>query len=145
MNSKTTTIMTVTVLVSILLIFLLKMISTLLPSSPHPRAYVVPEEVRGMSLYYHNLPYTLNFEQQNKFIQLFNRCVPVGIQELDTQTSIAPEKLVIYFFNKEEATLIFKGIEGRNILFNAASWGDQGFRDVSGGAMLELLNSSYDP
>jgi hypothetical protein len=102
MNSRSTTlIMTIAVLAGFAVILLMNMATFL--GIEHSK-YISPNNVRGIAVEHKGLLYTLNFDQQNSLIDIFNRSVPI------TQTMVEKRKaegeanseirrIVIYQFN----------------------------------------------
>lgn len=111
-----------------------------------PETFLHYNDVRGMAVVHANLPYTLNFEQQNQVIDLINRALPVGPHFLSNKGSPPDfEKLIIYRFKTSDLELHPVAYVDDHLVFSVPEW-DTGryLQEVSQGSMHHLLSQTYD-
>ena len=100
-NNRTTAIMTAAVLAGFTIILLMNMASFFGIESVK---YLSPNMVRGIAIEHKGLLYTLNFDQQNRFIAILNRSIPISEAMVEKRKSAQPadeeiQKIVVYRFN----------------------------------------------
>ena len=129
-----------------------------------PARYISPNDVRGIAVEHNGLLYTLNFEQQNKLVDIFNRAIPLSKEAADTRkvpsTKTADvQKIIVYRFNAPDIEIIpvgnvsksqniaqNKDTDRLNMIFSAPLWNDKGFLEESVGDELhKFLATTYDP
>ncbi|MDP1836240.1 MAG: hypothetical protein Q8K75_10000 [Chlamydiales bacterium] len=104
-----------------------------------------PNDIRGMEIVYKNLPYTLNFDQQQEMLELINRCIPVG--KISASPGGLPyfKKIVVYLFGRPSIELNQVDFAENEFYFQAPGLNADGFlMDVSGGRMFQLVESAHD-
>lgn len=125
-----------------------------------PERYISPNDVRGMAVEHNNTLFTLNFEQQNALVDIFNRSIPVGEEIVETRKvkGQSPEiqKIIIYRFNAPDIEITpvayiaksssaFGRESHANIAFSAPQWNPQGLlEETSADNLHQLLSSTYD-
>lgn len=128
-----------------------------------PSRYISPNDVRGIAVQHDNLLYTLNFEQQNTLVDIFNRAIPITKEAAETRKAKeAPssdvQKIVIYRFNapdieitpvsfvsKSQSAVQAQDKQRLNLVFLAPLWNDKGFLEESVGDELhKFLSTTYD-
>lgn len=109
--------------------------------------YIAPVEVRGVAVEHDDKLYTLNFDQQNSVITLFNQSVRVGsegIAEGDLP-DLGYEKIHIYRFGKSNIVITPLALVNRQLLFRAPEWNPDGLlRETGPGELNSLLSQTYD-
>src|SRR4051812_45576271 len=98
MSSRITLYMTLAVIAGFGVIMLMNAITML---GIAPAKYISPSEVRGMAVQHDKLLYTLNFEQQNALVEIFNRSIPISKADVESRKNEAPKasgisKIIIY-------------------------------------------------
>jgi hypothetical protein len=107
--------------------------------------------------------YTLNFDQQNALVDIFNRAIPVTKESAESRkVNDAPksevQKIVIYRFNapdieiipvtfvsKSQSAVQAQDKQRLNLVFLAPLWNDKGFLEESVGDELhKFLSTTYD-
>lgn len=161
-KKRLTLIMTFVVLggFSILIIMNLAALLGLVPSK-----YISPNDVQGMAVEHNNLLYTLNFEQQNALVDIFNRAIPVTQESIDARNAklnTPPEiqKIIIYRFSgpaieikpiayiaKSTSALDRSQSDFRaNLVFSAPAWNPHGLlEEAASDEMHHILHNTYDP
>lgn len=144
MKGSASLFLTLAMLGSIALIFLLRVFTSFSSSAPEP--FLPATGVRGMAIFYQGLPYTLNWEQQGQCLQSLNRSLPIAKSPAPETQPFNVEALTVYLFNQPDLVLHIVGQRNGNLLFSAPSWSrDQLLLDVSDGGLLRLLSSCHDP
>ncbi len=105
-----------------------------------------PGEIRGMALMHDQLPWTLNFEQQNDVVSYLNTAIPIGKEKANIDQEKLPfTTLVIYFFNAPDLVLNPLGYSDNELIFSIPEWNKTGYiKDVSVGDFKKLLTNAYD-
>lgn len=147
MTPRTQIWMTVLVLLGIGALFAIKLAEMFSFSlAATPQKYLDHNDVRGVAIVYRELPYTLNFEQQNSLIDFVNRAVPV--KEASTQAPVKPDitKIIVYRFDDTPDVQITPlNYVGDNLLFSAPQlYPDGVLTDLSQGKLRELLKTAHD-
>lgn len=126
--------------------------------------YLSPSDVRGMAVVHKKLIYTLNFDQQNTLVDIFNRSFPISKAEAEARGKETPsdpeiQKIVIYRFNAPEIAILpigyvsktysqdgSKPVEHLNLIFSAPEWNPDGLMEESAqDQMRDILYQTYDP
>lgn len=159
MSSRITLYMTLAVLAGFGIIMLMNAMTMLGFSAPK---YISPSDVRGMAVQHNNVLYTLNFEQQNTLVEIFNRAIPISKEDTASRDKNTPKtpnvsKIIIYRFNSpdieiEPISFVSKkysvdGIssERYNLVFSAPAWNPKGFLEEAAQDQMEtLLSQTYD-
>lgn len=121
--------------------------TTLLSGQPRTQTYLRYNDVRGIAVKHNNLLYTLNFNQQNKVVDIINRAVRVlGVKPGKRQPP-AIESLIVYQFDgKPDLVINPIAYVDNNLVFSVAQWESEGYlMEVSEGALQTLLSQAYDP
>jgi len=92
----------------------------------------------------HDVPYTLNFEQQNTLITYLNAAEPSNIQP-STAKPTSYSKIIIYRFNAPDTIITPLTYVDGNLLFSSPEWNEgKPLLDKSQGKLKHLLETSYD-
>lgn len=134
------------VLVAMMALFTLKLapfFQRLEPATGHLSAI----DVEAVEVTHKGLPYILNMDQQEELVTLLNGSLPVKSEESPTSSTIpAVEKITIYRFDLPTLELRPLFYIGNDLVYAAPAWNHNGnMRDVSQGALKELLAKSFDP
>lgn len=110
--------------------------------------FIAPNDVRGMAVIHKDIPYTLNFEQQNTIVNDFNNAKPLSANALGSATGgnlNTIQKIEIYRFNNQSPIEIFpiKYVED-NLVFSAPLWYSEYLMEQSRGKLKALLSETYD-
>ncbi len=145
MSNRLLIFLTLLVILAMLLLFVMRA-APFLWKSPSSN-YIAFEDVRGMALVYHNIPYTLSFEQQNRVVELLNQSVPIAPQKYPKDENRADfDKLVIYRFGANDLILTPEVYVDEDLAYRVSEWNGNGLlMDISGGVLKELLNQTHDP
>jgi hypothetical protein len=144
MSNRTLLTMTSLVLVCMALLFLLRLIPVIWPS--HADTYLSLNGVEGIEIEHGNLPYTLNFDQQNQMIEMLNMAIPFKTTEQEKKETLDVDKITIYRFNEKPLILTpYRYNSNGNLFFLAPDWNPAGLmKDVSDGELKKLLLTTYD-
>jgi hypothetical protein len=116
--------------------------------SSTPEKYLQYNAVSGIAVEHRGLLYTLNFEQQNGFIDLINRALPITKEGIE-HPSFEPvnfTKIVVTPF--EGAPIVFTPVENtaEGLTTYCAELNPDGYlKEPSQGKLVELLTQTYDP
>lgn len=129
-----------------------------------PSRYISANDVRGMAVEHNGKLYTLNFDQQNELVDIFNRAIPVDKEVAEARkltTSKMPEvsKIIIYRFNDPDIEITPIGFVNKtssaiktatpdypNIVFSAPQWNPKGLlEEATSDEMQKVLLTTYDP
>lgn len=151
MNTKLIYYLAMVVLGGVGILIMLNLSALLFPSV---EANFIPEdEVRGMAIQHKDKLYTLNFAQQNAVVDILNRAIHLASPPSeDVGVKAGFEKMIIYRFNGE-SDIEIKPISfvDDNLQFYVPQWEFHGqvhggyLREVSAGALHQLLSQTYDP
>ncbi|MBA3816012.1 MAG: hypothetical protein H0X29_05750 [Parachlamydiaceae bacterium] len=159
MSSRITLYMTLAVLAGFGIIMLMNVVTML---GIAPAKYISPSEVRGMAVQHNKLLYTLNFEQQNALVEIFNRSIPVSREDVEARKKDAPKiadisKIIIYRFNAPDIEIVpiahvaknysVDGFTSQryNLVFSAPEWNSKGvLEEATQDQMEALLANTYD-
>ncbi|GAB4237866.1 MAG: hypothetical protein Tsb0021_17650 [Chlamydiales bacterium] len=110
------------------------------------RKVLVRGDVRGMEIVHRNIPFTLNFEQQEAVINMINRSLFVGAADLNQITDEALfEEITIYPFKGNPMRLRpIAYLTDGNLLYTLPEFHTGYLQDISEGEMKRLLSKSYD-
>jgi hypothetical protein len=124
-----------------------------------PAKYISPNDVRGIAVEHNKTLYTLNFDQQNALLDIFNRASPITKTAADERkiTFKNPaqiEKIVIYRFKLPDieirpvgyaANKQSKDQEHAHMVFFYPEWNAEGFlEEAAPNEMNTLLLKTYD-
>lgn len=144
MSNRTLIVLTSLFFVGIIVLFSINMTSILTGQQPK-QTYLQYNNVRGMAIVQNKLKYTLNFQQQNKIIDILNEAVPITeLKENRKPPNI--EKLIVYQFDGlPDIELTPIGYQEKNMIFSAPKWVENGYlMEVSEGNLQKLLAQTYD-
>lgn len=129
-----------------------------------PYRHISPNDVRGIAIEHNHKLYTLNFEQQNALVEIFNRSIPVGKELVDKRkiaVSNAPqvEKMVVYRFNapdlvatpvayvsKSSSALQKAETNKISLVYSVPEWNQNGLlEEALSDDLNKLLSSTYSP
>lgn len=145
MNNKILIFMTALVLVGVGILLMINL-KAIFQGKPLSQIYLNYNEVRGVAVQYKGKPYTLNFEQQNTFIDIVNRFIP--IEKIESRSPQKPEfeKIIVYQFNNKP-DIIFTPVayQNENLVFSVPVLQPQGYlKDVSEGKLSKLISETFD-
>lgn len=103
-----------------------------------------PNWVRGAAVMSGEIPYTLNFDQENTLINIINQSEPHT--DAAAQVKFPLSKIVIYRFAKEpEIEIIAKGAVGSRIVYQAEPISKGVFLiEKEEGSLRKLINSAIN-
>lgn len=111
-----------------------------------PGRYLTPNEVRGIAVFHNGTPFTLNFTQQNRLIDLLNLSLASEKIATPSQADHPPiEKISIYRFGDSDIELEPLFYAEDNLIFTCRLWNWNGYmQDTTGGALRTLLAETFD-
>jgi hypothetical protein len=162
MNSRFTLLMTIAVLVGFAVIIMINIASFL---GIVPSKYISSNDVRGMAVEHHDLLYTLNFEQQNTLVDVFNRSIPVteAMVESRKMTAIPPiapqiQRIILYRFSgpdieirpvayvAKSSSVDAEPEEQLTFVFSVPAWNPTGLlEEAASDELYRILSKTYDP
>lgn len=111
----------------------------------NPSTYIQQDMVEGMAVQYRGKLFTLNFEQQTKAIDIFNRAIPVGqLQTSKDNLAVDFEEIQIYRFKQPTVVITPLAWIDQNLMFQAPLWSPNNLLEVSQDELYKLINQSYD-
>jgi hypothetical protein len=146
MSNRTLVFLTTLVILGMLVLLSLNLTNILVDQAPN-QTYLKYNNVRGMEVFHNQMPYTLNFKQQNSIIDILNLAVPIN--EIPQGKRQIPNfgKLVIYQF-QEGPEIVLTPITydaNKNLIFSAPTWVSDGYlKEISEGEFQKLLSQTYD-
>lgn len=146
MSNRTLIVLTALVIVGMLLLLGLNL-TNILTGHPPNQTYLQYNNVRGMAASHNQMLYTLNFQQQNKIIDILNSAVPIVDIEPGDRQPPNIEKLIVYQF-EGKPDIILKPIAyiDQDLIFSAPEWNPNGYMmELSEGDLHKLLSQTYDP
>jgi len=145
MNNRNLFLMTAVVILGMLVLFALNL-TTILTGQPPNQTYLKFNDVQGMAISQNQLLYTLNFNEQNKVIEILNGAVPINEIKSEKRSPANINKLVIYRFENQPAiTLTAIAYTDKNLVFAAPDWVPNGYlMELSEGSLKQLLSQTYD-
>lgn len=117
--------------------------------SGHPiqEKYLKYNQVRGIAARYNQTLYTLNFQQQNELIDIFNQSFETEKIKEGVRQTPNIDKIVIYQFEGKPDLIItpLTYVED-DLVFSVPQWNPNGYLlDVSEGRLRKLLSQTFDP
>jgi hypothetical protein len=146
MENRTLVYLTSFVILSMLILLGINMTS-ILTGEPKTQTYLQYNNVRGMAVVHNQLPYTLNFDQQNAIVDIINRSVRVVGVKPGKRQKPDIEQLIVYQFD-DQPDLVIEPIAyvDQNLVFSVPQWETKGyFMELSDGGLYNLLSTTYDP
>lgn len=143
---KNTTIITMVVLVLIASLTLLMI--NFLPSHFPEKVDLSKKSLpildpRGMAVVHNNIPYTLDYEQQNAVVAALSRAVEVTRQDFHRGT-MDFEKIIVYRFNEPDLELFPVEYSDQNLIFSVPAIAPNSyFMELTLGELKNLINSSF--
>lgn len=140
MSNQLLFFLTTLVLVAVLVLFGLNM-KSLTNTQTAYETYLKYNEVRGIAIEKEGKLHTLNFNQQNRMIQILNGATPTSPQSKGERTPVNFQKIVIYQF-KNKPDLIISPINyvDNNLVFNQTEWSSTGsLSEHSGGELKQTI------
>ena len=127
MNNRTLVYSTSLVILGMLILLGLNMTS-IMSGSPENEKYLRYNHVRGMAVNHNQVLYTLNFNQQNKLIEILNRSVRVVGVKPDKREKPAIEQIIIYQFDGKPDLIINPiAYVDKNLVFSVPEWEAEGY------------------
>jgi hypothetical protein len=142
MDNRTTTILTLLVLVAMGFLLLFNLTSIF---NEHPyEKYLAYNDVRGSAAQHEGKLYTLNFDQQNLLVESINRSIPI-LREIPAGQNLPIDKIVIYRFQKPDLVITPVAYYNDNLVFSVPELFPKGnLQDISIGDLRTLLSQTYD-
>jgi hypothetical protein len=144
MNNKTFTYLLIAGVIAMSAILLLNLAGVTGLFQPQlTNEYLSRNDVRGIDIDHEGKLWTLNFEQQNKVINILNAAVR-------TTEHFAPEntgfdKLIIYRFNRPDIILTPLKVVNNQLAFAITEWNLKGnLKESNAGELLQVLSQTYD-
>lgn len=146
MNNRTLVTMTCLVILGMLVLLGLNM-TTIMSGQPANEKYLRYNHVRGMAINHNQVLYTLNFNQQNKVIEILNRSVRVVGVKPGKRQKPAIDKIIVYQFDGKPDLIISPvAYVDNNLVFSVPEWEEEGYlMELSEGGLQTLLSKTYDP
>lgn len=112
-----------------------------------PSNFISLSEVRGSSVTYKGKPFTLNYKEQTELVDYINRSTFVQKKDYtQKKQQFSFEKITLYLFNKPDVEIFPIDAVNQNLILNIPAWNREFyFIDLSGGYLLKLINSAFDP
>lgn len=106
-----------------------------------------PLEVRGIAVVHKGIPFTLNFEQQKLAADALLKANQVDKAKYpEVKRPLNFDKIIIYRFNTSDLEIFPIQFEENNLVFSAPELSKNFYYiELSGGALKNMINSSYDP
>lgn len=162
-SSKLTYIMTGIVLCGFAIILAMNVASMM---GVIPSKYISPNDVRGIAVEHDGLLYTLNFEQQNALIDIFNRTLPLSKESFEKRKIDNPlsniANIIVYPFHEKDYQVTIVGYVSKSTtsqssnpkdiasqdlkaVFSIPEWNKTSYLEEStANESLKLLQSTYD-
>lgn len=146
MNNRTFVYLTGLVIIGMLVLLALNMTS-ILTGQPEGQEFLKYNHVRGMAVDHNQLLYTLNFNQQNRVIDIINRSVRVvGVKPGKRQKPDINKIIVYQFDGKPDLIINPIAYVDDNLVFSVPEWESEGYlMELSEGNLQKLLSKTYDP
>lgn len=108
---------------------------------------IPPLEVRGSAVIHKQIPYTLNFEQQNLVKDALLKSQKVKKEDYpEIKGPFDFDKIVIYRFNAPDVAITPIQYKDNNLVFFSPELSkDSYLLELSGGALKTMIQSSFDP
>ncbi|MDP1881055.1 MAG: hypothetical protein Q8K60_08980 [Parachlamydiaceae bacterium] len=146
MNNRTLFILTGVVLFGMIGLLALNLAS-IIKGRPPAQTYLKYNDVKGMAVGYHDLLYTLNFNQQNEVIDILNRSVRIVGLKPGKHQKPTIDKIVIYLFEHESPITVTPiAYIDQNLVYSVPEWNQDGYlMELSDGILHKLISQTYDP
>lgn len=145
MNNRVVAFFTVLVILGMLVLFVLN-VKDITSGQPPNQTYLKYNDIQGMAIEHQRLLYTLNFEQQNRIVEILNNGVPITEIKEGNKLPANFDKLVIYRFQGQpDIVLTPIAYVDKDLVFSAPDWAPNGyFMELSDGNLKTLLAQTYD-
>jgi len=100
---------------------------------------LIQGDVEGMAVQYKGKLYTLNFRQQEQFIETINKSLPY-IEKKVSNEGLNFDKLVVYRFQKPEIALTPIGYEAGRLVFSIPELHAGYLEEATPGKIQNLIN-----
>ena len=112
--------------------------------SPLSQTYLDKNDVRGIEIEYNKKLWTLNFEQQNKVIDILNSSIATNEYFSPEKSNF--DKLIIYHFNKPDIVVTPLRQVNNQLVFSVPEWNQKGnLKESQAGSLQAVLSQTYDP
>lgn len=145
MSNRTVFYLTIIALIAIALLFLIDIRNITLYTSAIPEVYLKHNEVSGIAVQFQDKVYTLNFDQQNRVIDIVNRSLPVVKHEKIIEKPNF-QKITVYTFGKTPDIEITPIGYGRNddLIYTAPLLEPTGYlMEVSEGDLKKIIDAVH--
>jgi hypothetical protein len=144
-SNKMIAYLTALVLVAMGVLFILN-IEKILHGQTGSEIYLKYNDVAGIGVKHKGLTYTLNFDQQNKMVELLNHSLKVTLIDSGNRQTPDIEQIVIYRLEgKAPLTLLPVAYVDEQLIYSNEEWNAGGYlKDVSNGSLKKLLAETYD-
>lgn len=145
MNNRTLVLLTSLVLLAMFVLFAVNL-TDILKRQPPDQTFLKYNDIQGIAVKRNELLYTLNFNQQNKVIEILNFAVPVTEIKSGKREPANIRELVIYpLEGKPEIVLTAIAYVDNDLIFSAPAWVPNGYlMELSEGNLKTLLSQTYD-
>lgn len=97
-----------------------------------------------MEVVHEGVPYTLNFQQQNRIIDLLNQSLSTNERSVEN-TSLNFTSLTIYRFEAPNLTLKPIAYNHEELIFSVPEWNSEGYlKENSRGEFKKLISTTFD-
>jgi hypothetical protein len=133
-------------LLGIVILFAIN-IGAILSGHPVQEKYLRYNQVRGIAVRHNQTLYTLNFQQQNELITLFNESFEAATIKEGVRQTPTIDKIIVYQFNNKPDLIITPiTYVDNDLIFSVPEWNPNGYLlDMSEGRLKKLLSQTYDP
>lgn len=143
MSNRFILYMTVGVILGIAVLLSINLFYTL-QGNPIGETYLKYNFVRGAAVEHEGKLYTLNFAQQNAFIQNINKAIQTSDIKSTSDTKPEISKIVVYQFNGPDIVLTPVNYD-EDILFSAPQLSTTKYlKDISRGQLRTLISQTYN-
>lgn len=131
-------------LVGILGLFLTNFLPML--RGPIQQKFVDYQDVNGIDVTKGGSPWTLNFKQQNDFLDRLNQSILIKKADYQpTQEKFSFDSITIHRFKDKDIVLKPIGKKNKNIVFTSPQISENAYvQDVSEGNLLSFIETTYD-
>lgn len=107
--------------------------------------FIHQDQIAGMAVIHDGLPYTFNFDEQKRTIDILNRAIPLAdYAPVSDESPLEFTAFEIYRFDKDPLVIQPLGWVSQNLVFRAKEWSDSPLKEVSHGELFDIVNSAYD-
>lgn len=111
----------------------------LVVTTSQPALRLSPHHVAGIDLVVNDIPYTLNFDQQEKVIDALNTAIVIENEPANKETPF--DRLVVHRFSQSPLVFSPIGMAGKELVLTD----NEGLllRDSSAGELVDILNGAH--